>query len=282
MHTIIQQERHRFDTQRRRTYQIAGLLGILMVSIDVVGQFLDQSRPFWVRLIYIMNDLFLIGVSVVLIWMLATRRSQLLAIERLTFVIFAAESLLFNGIIPPLIGQDLIQLQEQTIHDDIWFLLMICTMGFLLFRHRTGLLIVTGLYSLSVAIVVGQVLLGSMRGDALTPGLQALQVYGMGALFLCFIYIISRYRAQAQRLQVEYEVVESLAFVDMLTNVANRRRCEQVLQEAIARSQRYHEPFTICLWDVDHFKQINDTHGHTVGDQVLSRLAQIAQHTPRN
>ncbi|WP_322494748.1 GGDEF domain-containing protein [Chloroflexus sp.] len=67
------------------------------------------------------------------------------------------------------------------------------------------------------------------------------------------------------------------ALIDGLTGIANRRRCEQALQEAMARCRRYDEPFTIFLWDIDHFKQINDVYGHEVGDQVLRQMAQLAR-----
>ncbi len=282
MQTVIEQERGRFDQQRRRTYQIAGSLGVLIVMLDVVTQSLDHIQPLSVRLIYIANDLFLIAVSLLVIWMITTRRGRLTTVERLMFMVFAAESLLFNGIVPPLLlGQTLELRWEQTVNDDIWFLLMICTLGFHLFRHRTSVMIVTGLYGLSVIILGGQILF-SMPHEPVEPGLRSLQVYGMGAIFLCFIYIVSRYRAQSQRLQIEYELMEEWAFVDMLTGLTNRRRCEQELQEAIARHQRYGEPFTICLWDIDHFKQINDTYGHEGGDQVLRQLARLARNTIRS
>ncbi|WP_298820294.1 GGDEF domain-containing protein [Chloroflexus sp.] len=281
MQTMIEQERNRFDQQRRRTYQIAGSLGILLVAFDIINLIFDQVQPLWVRLIYIGNDLALIGVSLAVIWMVTFRRGRLVTVERFTFIVFSAESLLFNGIVPPILGQTLTQLQQQTINDDIWFLLMICTLGFHLFRHRTGLIIVAGLYGVSIAIVAGQITLAGIRGIDIGPGLQALQIYGMGALFLCLIYIVSRYRSQSQRLQIEYELVETWAFIDMLTGVANRRRGEQVLVEAIAHSRRYNEPLTICLWDLDYFKRINDTYGHAEGDQVLRRVAQLAQATIR-
>ncbi len=281
MQTVIEQERGRFDQQRRRTYQIAGSLGVLMVAIDIVKQSLDHTQPLVVRLVYIVNDLFLIAISLFVVWLVTTRRGKLTTVERLMFIVFAAESLLFNGIVPPLLGQTLALRWEQTVNDDIWFLLMICTLGFHLFRHRASVLIVTSLYGLSVIILGGQILF-SMPHEPLEPGLRSLQVYGMGAIFLCFIYIVSRYRAQTQRLQIEYELMEEWAFVDMLTGLANRRRCEQVLQEAIARYQRYGEPFTICLWDIDHFKQINDTYGHEGGDQILRQMARLARTTIRS
>lgn len=57
-------------------------------------------------------------------------------------------------------------------------------------------------------IVGGQMVLADLQGVDLVPGWWSLQIYGMGAILLGFIYVISRYRAHAQRLQVQYEMVE--------------------------------------------------------------------------
>ncbi|GIV90572.1 MAG: hypothetical protein KatS3mg055_3090 [Chloroflexus sp.] len=76
--------------------------------------------------------------------------------------------------------------------------------------------------------------------------------------------------------------MQEWAFIDMLTGLFNRRRCEQLLQANIEHSRRYHQPLTICLWDIDHFKQVNDTYGHEVGDQVLHQIARLAQSSIRS
>ncbi|GIV90573.1 MAG: hypothetical protein KatS3mg055_3091 [Chloroflexus sp.] len=199
MQTVIEEERQRFDRQRRRTYLIAGLLGSLMVAIDIVKLVSDPVQPLVVTIIYVTNDVLLIVISLSVCWMMITRRGSLGTIERFMFIVFAAEALLFNGIVPPLLGQTLPQLWEQTVNDDIWFLLMICTLAFHLFRHRISVILVSSLYGLALAIVGGQVLVAGLQGSDVTMGLHALQVYGMGAIFLCFIYIISRYRSISQR-----------------------------------------------------------------------------------
>jgi diguanylate cyclase (GGDEF)-like protein len=282
MQTVIEEERQRFDRQRRRTYLIAGLLGSLMVAIDIVKLVNDPVLPLAETIIYVTNDVLLIIISLSVCWMVITRRGSLVTIERFMFIVFAAEALLFNGIVPPLLGQTLPQLWEQTVNDDIWFLLMICTLAFHLFRHRISVILVSSLYGLALAIVGGQVLVAGLQGSDVTMGLRALQVYGMGGIFLCFIYIISRYRSISQRLQIEYQLMQEWAFIDMLTGLFNRRRCEQLLQTNIEHSRCYHQPLTICLWDIDHFKQVNDTYGHEVGDQVLRQIARLAQSSIRS
>lgn len=62
---------------------------------------------------------------------------------------------------------------------------------------------------------------------------------------------------------------------DSLTGLLNRGSGNRLLQELVDRAQARHESFCILLGDIDHFKQINDTHGHQVGDRVLRSLAAL-------
>ncbi|MCP9494162.1 MAG: diguanylate cyclase [Pyrinomonadaceae bacterium MAG19_C2-C3] len=73
------------------------------------------------------------------------------------------------------------------------------------------------------------------------------------------------------------DTVEEAAFTDHLTGLANRRRFERQLTREISRTRRYNRPFCLLLIDIDRFKQVNDTHGHAVGDEALRRLAEVLQ-----
>ncbi|MFD2113727.1 diguanylate cyclase domain-containing protein [Thiorhodococcus fuscus] len=74
-------------------------------------------------------------------------------------------------------------------------------------------------------------------------------------------------------LKHKYELLESYAFVDALTEVGNRRRFDQMLESELNRAQRSGRPLSLIYLDVDHFKQFNDTYGHGAGDDCLRRLA---------
>ena len=86
---------------------------------------------------------------------------------------------------------------------------------------------------------------------------------------------------QAQRLlhrkDVELKAVLAQAHeitrTDALTFLPNRRKIITDLQHEVQRSDRYRTPLSISVVDIDHFKQVNDTHGHTLGDEVLRTLA---------
>ena len=61
---------------------------------------------------------------------------------------------------------------------------------------------------------------------------------------------------------------------DSLTGLLNRRAIEQCLAREAHRLQRFNEPFSVLLVDIDHFKRINDLLGHAAGDEVLRQVAQ--------
>lgn len=74
---------------------------------------------------------------------------------------------------------------------------------------------------------------------------------------------------------VSHERLRWYGLTDPLTGVANRRFFERRLGAEIERWMRRHEPLTYMLVDIDHFKQVNDRHGHQVGDQVLQQVAAV-------
>jgi diguanylate cyclase (GGDEF)-like protein len=66
---------------------------------------------------------------------------------------------------------------------------------------------------------------------------------------------------------------ERLATRDSLTGLANRRLFDESLQREVARAQRLAAPLSLLVLDVDHFKQVNDSYGHQIGDAVLREVA---------
>ena len=68
--------------------------------------------------------------------------------------------------------------------------------------------------------------------------------------------------------------LERLATHDPLTGLANHRAFHERLRQEVARSRRNLEPLSLVVLDLDHFKAVNDRHGHTIGDSVLCELAQ--------
>ena len=68
---------------------------------------------------------------------------------------------------------------------------------------------------------------------------------------------------------VYHEEIYRMMITDGLTGIANRRKLDEAIENEFLRAKRYGRPLSIAILDADHFKKVNDTHGHIVGDFVL-------------
>jgi diguanylate cyclase (GGDEF)-like protein/PAS domain S-box-containing protein len=89
---------------------------------------------------------------------------------------------------------------------------------------------------------------------------------------------INRRKVMEQELEQE---LERMAAHDPLTGLYNRRELEQHFQSELARAVRYDRPVGLLWLDVDHFKAVNDRHGHLAGDEVLCQLSHLLQSSVR-
>ncbi len=83
-----------------------------------------------------------------------------------------------------------------------------------------------------------------------------------------------------RRMEAEEEL-KRLALTDDLTGVANRRQFFLMADKAVERARRYKTPLSVAIVDIDDFKQVNDQHGHDVGDRVIVEVAATAAHIVR-
>ncbi len=160
--------------------------------------------------------------------------------------------------------------------------------GYLVFEARPITLgLVTGSVGTSLAIAlpllglvpyapfVGEPPFGHGRLEpawALSIGLPS--IFASVLVLWVFTTLVRRLRER----QVE---LERLSSVDSLTGLANRRIFFERLREEVARAERYDEPLSLLMLDVDHFKSVNDTHGHLAGDAVLRVLGARLHETLR-
>lgn len=84
--------------------------------------------------------------------------------------------------------------------------------------------------------------------------------------------VSARVRAEAEKEQL-LKRLDVLATHDPLTGAWNRRQFDELLAREIARAHRYRQPLSLIMFDIDHFKNVNDTHGHLAGDDLLAALS---------
>ncbi|MES2091375.1 MAG: GGDEF domain-containing protein, partial [Pseudomonadota bacterium] len=84
------------------------------------------------------------------------------------------------------------------------------------------------------------------------------------------------------RLDAVHKQLNRLSYTDVLTGLANRRYFMDRLQAEVVRQRRTHRPLSLIMIDVDHFKKVNDTHGHPAGDEVLATLGMLMRECVRN
>ena len=83
-----------------------------------------------------------------------------------------------------------------------------------------------------------------------------------------------------RRKQLENDL-EKLATTDRLTQAFNRTKFQEVIKQELERAKRYYHSLSVAMFDIDHFKKVNDTYGHAVGDSVLQTLTKIVKENLR-
>lgn len=111
----------------------------------------------------------------------------------------------------------------------------------------------------------------SIYHSALTP-IAATCAYLILIIYLLMLH--TRERSKKEKLQSKTQALYNEACFDRLTGLANRVLFEDKLKQIAATAQRSSTAFAVLFMDLDGFKNINDTHGHTLGDQVLASAAQ--------
>ncbi|MGV3731758.1 MAG: diguanylate cyclase domain-containing protein [Sphingopyxis sp.] len=86
----------------------------------------------------------------------------------------------------------------------------------------------------------------------------------------------------ARILEAARNAAERVANTDMLTGLPNRRHTLEFLERAIAGAREHGAPLAVAIFDIDHFKRINDAHGHATGDRVIRHVAQRAKSALRD
>ncbi|HUG25616.1 GGDEF domain-containing protein [Piscinibacter sp.] len=160
-------------------------------------------------------------------------------------------------------------------------LCLIQAFGFFSLRPRP--LMFAGASTITMLLLMLAVMAHLAPPDFDVPA-QALTI-GLAVVPLIFLILMSihqsklRGRLHEQKLELEAAVAQVRVLVtrDALTGLINRKHMQELLEQECLRQARTGRAFCVVLVDLDHFKRINDAHGHPVGDEVLCAFAQVAQ-----
>jgi diguanylate cyclase (GGDEF)-like protein len=122
--------------------------------------------------------------------------------------------------------------------------------------------------TLAVPLIVGARIAGAIEASSPTPRFVA-------ADSLDVLETLASHAAAAIEAASLHTYTAELAHTDGLTGLANRRLLDHDLALECERSARYGRPLALIMFDLDHFKRLNDTYGHTRGDEVLQQLAEV-------
>jgi two-component system, cell cycle response regulator len=91
-----------------------------------------------------------------------------------------------------------------------------------------------------------------------------------------------RIRRLTRDLELQHEALQRLVYVDALTGIGNRRAFDARLADELERHRRRCMPLSLLLLDIDHFKRVNDDHGHQLGDELLASFGSILSAVTRD
>lgn len=96
------------------------------------------------------------------------------------------------------------------------------------------------------------------------------------------VLIVALYLLLVRLLKVKIVEIHTLSVTDALTGIFNRKRFNEVLESEIRRVKRYGGVLSLMMFDIDHFKRVNDSYGHDAGDEVLVTVTSVVKQVVRS
>ncbi|QYJ14300.1 hypothetical protein Rxycam_00096 [Rubrobacter xylanophilus DSM 9941] len=267
-------QRDPLEDIKRRVY-----LASLIVGFPPMPLLWVSARP---------EELFLhVGLPVLMafclwcIWALWSRRIPLGKLERIVFVAlstFVLGQLAFRLSIGAGWEAEQASLTETTYP----MLAILCIIAQLIFNTRTAFRISLVLFGSALALVgAGTLLREGPAGVSLEQAAWIVQQSAFLAAVIALVCATSHVKAQLARQRTLAEAMHRLAHTDPLTGISNRRSVYAALRREMEAARRYGKPLSVLLFDLDHFKRINDIHGHNQGDAALRRITGIVRNLLR-
>jgi len=216
------------------------------------------------------------NLSFILVWL-----GTILLINVIFYILFRSGiNLLFKEksltmpqiVVATMIAMGMIFFMEQ--ERGILLLIFLIPLTFGVFRLRLNQFLMLSLFAF-VCYVASSSLHFRMYPENLNPKVEIILGFVL-AVVLIWLSILGSYFSKIRRMS------ELQAIHDDLTTVFNRRQLFKLLEREKALADRRGSKFTICIFDIDYFKEVNDTFGHLSGDVVLRELAQLVEKNLRS
>ncbi len=259
---------------KRRIYFWAVTAGLLAILTAWIPKALAGTATSYERAIFPATTALCLGLLVVL-W-----RTPL-ALVWVEFSLFAGMALSLLGRLVEILFTPETALDPDHLagfSDLLYWFPLVYVLAFLIFESRRRLLVGSLLF-FAATLALG--LTHSIRewlSHQVTSDLYLLsRFYLANAAYIILLMVSVRLNEQYIRARTLAEAMTRLAHTDALIGIANRRELDGAIAREVNRAARHGQPLTAILFDLDHFKQVNDTYGHEAGDIVLKEAARVVR-----
>lgn len=264
-----------FERRKRRVYSVAALVGVVVLALSWVTREADDT---------LMEIAYPVLAAVILGFVVAMHRDwgRLVVLERLVLgaiAVVVLGRLAWHLHLAGPIDDHLLVLTGA----HYWSVATLVVAGFVLLDRARGLWF--GLAVLLVSIVLVATGAGSelVGPDGSQEALLYLvRLHGFLVLLLVLVASVASLREQLYRALARAETLEELATTDPLTGLANRRAASRMLDREVRAARRDGREVSVVVLDLDHFKAVNDVHGHATGDHVLRDVGRILRDEARD
>lgn len=253
----------RRDLRLLRNLLLAGCVAVLVNALLEWGH---GRLAAWDRWAYPLIMLVFAGGAALLHWRPQWNRlvRRVTVVTLNLYLAFALYMVLMAGGGPP----DLYQLVS-----NLYWLPLTYGCAFVFLSRRDALLVSACMYCLLFGGSSWLLHSGTINPGPVPLGVILVNVAIAQLIYVVLLLAISRLRSDYLRTRERADWMQQIASTDPLTGVANRRALNERLVASVSLLERHGQPLSVLLLDVDHFKPINDQHGHATGDSVLVELA---------
>ncbi len=259
---------------KRRVYLCAFCIGIIVLSMTWIFETIQKRNS---SLDYIAHPLMALYFTVFAL-LLVRDKKHVRLFEIFSYgLIFVYFLIKVANIMNDDAGDDVVRRLSAL---SVWIPL-VYVLGFLVFKTSHALL--SSLIFLGLMLIPGvlYVLRIEYGPETLREIVVLAQLYLVGGIYIVLLLMISLLREHYMRSRALAENMTQLASMDFLTQSYNRRHLQTTLDRALDRARRYGRNVSLIMFDLDHFKDVNDQYGHAAGDQALRDVSEIVRQCVR-